>query len=501
MATTIPKHTPSSSLKPILISEHRSTAASSPYQETPLQREDRLQKSFRQFDLDKKGYLVVTDIERGTTRPLLGKEHASKILELLDENKDGVVDYLDFRSFLNTREAQLWKLFCELSNSTSRSLLPSQLHERLRSIGIELGQEELKEFVSFVDSKADGVIDFDEWKDFLLFAPHVKTLSHVYDHFVEAAQLTTDEEVEVLQPSMVLFLLAGAIAGAVSRTITAPLDRLKVYMQTQTHGGKKYGLSLNGAIRELYSAGGISNFFRGNGLNVVKIAPESAVKFYAYEHCKLLVRRAWGLEDGEDLSMAGRFLAGGFAGLASQTSIYPLEILKTRMMSSSGVVNNSHQSSIMLPTAKAMWRQEGMRAFFKGLLPSLVGVFPFAAIDLSVFESLKYSYIGYYTKNGGSCQEPSVLALLGCGMISGTVGATIVYPLSLIRTRLQAQGTPGHPHTYTGAFDVIRTTYRRETIRGFYKGIIPTLTKVVPAVSISYVVYEACKQNLGLVGS
>jgi solute carrier family 25 phosphate transporter 23/24/25/41 len=63
-------------------------------------------------------------------------------------------------------------------------------------------------------------------------------------------------------------------------------------------------------------------------------------------------------------------------------------------------------------------------------------------------------------------------------MVSGTTGAVAVYPLSLVRTRLQAQGTPGHPTTYNGAFDVIRVTLQREGIRGFYKGLVPTLVKV-----------------------
>lgn len=73
----------------------------------------------------------------------------------------------------------------------------------------------------------------------------------------------------------------------------------------------------------------------------------------------------------------------------------------------------------------------------------------------------------------------------------------MVYPLGLIRTRLQAQGTATHAIKYErGTVDVIRVTYAREGLKGFYKGLIPSLVKVVPAVSLSYICYEQAKKQL-----
>lgn len=81
-------------------------------------------------------------------------------------------------------------------------------------------------------------------------------------------------------------LAAGAIAGAVSRTCTAPLDRLKVFLQVQTNR-VRISDSFNYLLRE----GGMRSFWRGNGINVLKIAPESAIKFAAYEQVKRLIRQ------------------------------------------------------------------------------------------------------------------------------------------------------------------------------------------------------------------
>ena len=92
---------------------------------------------------------------------------------------------------------------------------------------------------------------------------------------------------------------------------------------------------------------------------------------------------------------------------------------------------------------------------------------------MSTFEALKLAYLRSTGKD-----EPGVLALLAFGSISGSVGATMVYPLNLVRTRLQASGSSGHPERYSGIADVIRKTYGRDGWRGFYRGLVPTLAKV-----------------------
>lgn len=84
------------------------------------------------------------------------------------------------------------------------------------------------------------------------------------------------------------------------------------------------------------------------------------------------------------------------------------------------------------------------------------------------------------------------------GAISGAVSATMVYPLNLLRTRLQAQGTVLHPRVYGGVWDVARQTIKGEGFVGLFKGVTPNLLKVAPAVSISYVVYENSKALMGL---
>jgi len=151
------------------------------------------------------------------------------------------------------------------------------------------------------------------------------------------------------------------------------------------------------------------------------------------------------------------------------------------------------QQRTLVAAARRLWQLGGFRAYYRGLTIGLIGVFPYSAIDMSTFEALKLAYLRSTGKD-----EPGVLALLAFGSVSGSVGASSVYPLNLVRTRLQASGSSGHPQRYTGIGDVILKTYQNEGWRGFYRGLFPTLAKVVPAVSISYVVYEHSKRRLGV---
>lgn len=75
-----------------------------------------------------------------------------------------------------------------------------------------------------------------------------------------------------------IHFLAGAIAGAVSRTATAPMDRLKTLLQAQgAHAAMPNGVRVTGVLhcaKEIVKEGGYVSFWRGNGINVMKIAPE-----------------------------------------------------------------------------------------------------------------------------------------------------------------------------------------------------------------------------------
>ncbi|ORX52709.1 putative Mcsc-pending-prov protein [Hesseltinella vesiculosa] len=484
--------------------------------ETPKERNDRIRALFDSLDRHQDGVLDRDCIEKGLTAmthlPARTK-FVNELLEACDTSQDGVVDFEEFEIYVRDKESELLDLFQRLDTRGDGSLYPEDLAMALQEAGITINQEELMEFVEWMDLDGNGIIDFYEFKNFLLLLPETN-VSEIYRYYETSTQLTPDAEVIIpptdeLSGNALKYFLAGGIAGGVSRTCTAPFDRLKVYLITNA---QKESLTIRQAVSVIYASGGLRGFFVGNGLNIFKIVPESSIKFYSYETFKRLFAKALDIEDKDAIPTSARFTAGGLAGLSAQFLIYPVETLKTRIMSIQSappsVASTSNPSrvshSLILDTMKQMYNKAGLRAFWPGLTLGLVGVFPYQAMDLGIYETLKLSYLHYMDENNhqhhreGPKQQPSIFVLWACGMVSGSIGATSVYPLNVIRTRLQAQGTPAHPRTYKSPLEAAQVTYRTEGIRGFYKGLGPTLLKVVPAVSISYITYEWTKAELGI---
>ena len=134
-------------------------------------------------------------------------------------------------------------------------------------------------------------------------------------------------------------------------------------------------------------------------------------------------------------------------------------------------------NQLVLDTARKMWRTGGLLAYYRGLPMGLIGMFPYSAIDLFTFETLKKGVVKRNMKKGGFKHEedalPSNFSLALMGGFSGAIGSSVVYPINLLRTRLQSQGTTQHPRTYTGVLDVTRQTIKGEGVRGLFKGLTP----------------------------
>ncbi|KAI1278510.1 mitochondrial carrier domain-containing protein [Xylaria sp. FL0933] len=313
------------------------------------------------------------------------------------------------------------------------------------------------------------------------------------------------------------YFIAGAVAGGVSRTATAPLDRLKVYLlvNTKSHTNialdaakkgrpidavKNAGRPLLAAISDLYKSGGVRGFFAGNGLNVVKIMPETAIRFGAYEAAKNALAGFEGHNEPHAINPYSKFVAGGVAGMVAQFCVYPLDTLKFRLQSEY-VSGGPRGNALLFQTARKMLAEGGPRAAYRGVTMGLVGMFPYSAIDMGTFEFLKTTYIQYKAKATGCHEEdaqPSTFATGIMGASSGAFGASVVYPLNVLRTRLQTQGTSMHPARYTGIWDVAQKTVKNEGVRGLYKGLMPNLLKVAPALSITWMVYENTKKVMHL---
>jgi solute carrier family 25 phosphate transporter 23/24/25/41 len=156
-----------------------------------------------------------------------------------------------------------------------------------------------------------------------------------------------------------------------------------------------------------------------------------------------------------------RFIAGGIAGAIAQTIIYPLDIIKTRLIISTPGMYTGAMSCF-----RDIIRQKGgIRSLYKGLSMCVLGVFPYSGLDLMTNSLLRGMASSYYERRN---QEPGIISLLLCGTISSSVAMTATYPIGLLRTRLQASGMP-ESISYASPSQAVIQIFKSEGIRGFFK--------------------------------
>ncbi|XP_057808129.1 thylakoid ADP,ATP carrier protein, chloroplastic [Salvia miltiorrhiza] len=276
-----------------------------------------------------------------------------------------------------------------------------------------------------------------------------------------------------LVPKDAALFAAGAIAGAAAKTVTAPLDRIKLLMQT--HGlragqvGAKKGIGFVEAISLIGKEEGLKGYWKGNLPQVIRIIPYSAVQLFAYESYKKLFRG----KDGE-LSLLGRLAAGACAGMTSTFVTYPLDVLRLRLAVEPGYRTMSQVAANML-------REEGFASFYNGLGPSLIGIAPYIAVNFCVFDLVKKALPEKYQKR----TEVSMATAL----VSATVATLMCYPLDTVRRQMQMKGTP-----YVTILDAFPGIVARDGLVGLYRGFIPNALKTLPNSSIRLTTFDSVKR-------
>lgn len=228
----------------------------------------------------------------------------------------------------------------------------------------------------------------------------------------------------VSQPVVAAFC-AGGVAGAVSRTVVSPLERLKILFQIQSAGREEYKLGVGKALNKMWREEGWRGFMRGNGTNCIRIVPYSAVQFGSYNFYKRNIFESY---PGADLSPFMRLTCGGLAGVTSVTFTYPLDIVRTRLSIQSASFAALGEKPKALPgmwaTLATMYKNEGgVPALYRGIVPTVAGVAPYVGLNFMVYEHVRK----YLTPEGD--KNPNASRKLLAGAVSGAVAQTCTYPL------------------------------------------------------------------------
>jgi solute carrier family 25 phosphate transporter 23/24/25/41 len=273
-------------------------------------------------------------------------------------------------------------------------------------------------------------------------------------------------------------LFSGATAGVVSRSVTAPLERVKIIKQVRNTGRNMFG-----DIIHIYSKEGVKSFWKGNGINAVRIAPYNAIQMASFYKYKRLLKI-----DGEDKYKHSKtFLASSSAGMTSVISCYPLDLVRSAVTIQ--MENGCGKEKRVRDIIKNIYRKKGIRGFYNGLGASLIGIVPYIGINLYTFDNLKSMFQPHPSHSHFDLYN------FGMGSISTTVSVCITYPLEVTRRRLQLSGISG-VREYNNYLHCVRSVWRRKGLVGFYQGFIPCFFRIIPAMSIAMLVNERMRSML-----
>lgn len=265
-------------------------------------------------------------------------------------------------------------------------------------------------------------------------------------------------------------LLSGAIAGGVAKTCIAPLDRTKIHFQIQD---SKF--SVQEAVKFLsntYNQHGIVALWRGNSATMVRILPYAALQYCSHEQFKTMLKVD--TNERKKNRKARSFLAGSLAGLVSSICTYPLDLARARM-----AVSNSDKIRLIQIFKTIVWK-DGYLALYRGCLPSIFGIVPYAGVTFFTYETAKRLHNEYTLK-----EEPHHLERMAFGALAGLLGQTAAYPLDVVRRRMQTSATK------LGMIETIVYVLRNPNpVRSMYRGLSLNWVKGPISVGISFTTFD-----------
>ncbi|XP_004513092.1 mitochondrial carrier protein CoAc2 [Cicer arietinum] len=288
-------------------------------------------------------------------------------------------------------------------------------------------------------------------------------------------------------------LLAGGLAGGFAKTVVAPLERVKILFQTRRTEFHSTGLS--GSVSRIFKTEGVLGFYRGNGASVARIIPYAALHYMSYEEYRrwivLTFPNVW---KGPTLDLMAGSLSGGTAVLFT----YPLDLIRTKLayqvvsptkLNVSGMVNNEQVYRGIHDCFSKTYKEGGIRGLYRGVAPTLFGIFPYAGLKFYVYEEMKRHVPEEHKK--------SIMAKLTCGSVAGLLGQTFTYPLEVVRRQMQVQNRgASNEAELKGTLRSVVLIAQKQGWKTLFSGLSINYIKVVPSAAIGFTVYDSMKSFL-----
>jgi len=257
------------------------------------------------------------------------------------------------------------------------------------------------------------------------------------------------------------FMLAGVAAG-VSKTVAAPIERVKLLVQNQDEMIKQGRLDkpYTGVLdctRRVLATEGVYPFWRGNLANVLRYFPTQALNFAFKDAIKVAFATP------KDASQAKKFtmniLSGGMAGTCSLLFVYSLDYARTRLANDAKGKGGERQFNGLIDVYTKTLKSDGIQGLYRGFAISAVGIFIYRGMYFGLYDTLKPLVLG---------NDAGVTLSFFLGWAVTVTAGLMSYPIDTVRRRMMM--TSGGGVKYNGSIDCFRQVVKNEGFMSLMKG-------------------------------
>lgn len=271
-----------------------------------------------------------------------------------------------------------------------------------------------------------------------------------------------------VKPSPFRSIIAGSVGGAVEIALLYPAEFLKTRTQLNSRLAEGKKLPLPPFGRQWYA--GCTTLIIGNSI-------KAGVRFVAFDQCKALLSNSDGTISGPMTVVSG-FLAGATESLVAVT---PFESIKTQLIDDRK--REQPRMRGFIHGTGVIFREQGVRGFFKGFVPTTARQAANSAVRFSAYTSLKQAAQSY-TSPG---EKLGTLSTFGIGAMAGTVTVYATQPIDTVKTRMQAIDSKG---LYRNSIDCGVKIVRHEGVFKLWSGALPRLGRLMFSGGIVFAMYE-----------
>jgi len=282
-------------------------------------------------------------------------------------------------------------------------------------------------------------------------------------------------------------LAAGGISGAIAKTITAPLEKVKLAIQNQDSnprilsGEMKRYTGMGNCFQRHITELGAGSLWRGNVANCIRYIPTAAFNLAFKDNIKKLFPKYNKKTEFASFA-AAQVASGAAAGGVTNTLVYPLIYVRTVLGADMGAVK---QYTGMADCLKKTVAENGFMSLYNGIGPSSVGIVVYRGAQFGLADTLKA--FNPYQKDFTAVGLASKFMV---AQVAVSVSGIVAYPFDTMQRRLQIEASkPEAEQIYKGMADCFGKILKKEGPGGFFKGAFANILRGTGA-AIVLVMYD-----------